>query len=78
MMYDVCLNYATISFHLFGFHTEFFPNLQTNVMYYKGISHALRTISRDEGILGLYKGLGATLLVCLSVTFSSIDQEEMI
>ncbi|KAM5556542.1 hypothetical protein ABKV19_024095 [Rosa sericea] len=36
--------------------------VQTNVMYYRGIGHALRTISRDEGIFGLYKGLGATLL----------------
>ncbi|XP_058109402.1 uncharacterized protein LOC131252743 [Magnolia sinica] len=35
---------------------------QRNVMYYRGISHALRTICRDEGIKGLYKGLGATLL----------------
>ncbi|KAK2637414.1 hypothetical protein Ddye_032206 [Dipteronia dyeriana] len=35
---------------------------QTNVMYYRGIGHALQTIFRDEGVLGLYKGLGATLL----------------
>ncbi|XP_031741674.1 mitochondrial substrate carrier family protein B isoform X2 [Cucumis sativus] len=35
---------------------------QTNVIYYKGILHTLRTICRDEGFLGLYKGLGATLL----------------
>ncbi|TXG49863.1 hypothetical protein EZV62_025738 [Acer yangbiense] len=35
---------------------------QTNVMYYRGIGHALQTICRDEGVLGLYKGLGATLL----------------
>uniref|UniRef100_A0A2P2LDJ7 Mitochondrial substrate carrier family protein B-like n=2 Tax=Rhizophora mucronata TaxID=61149 RepID=A0A2P2LDJ7_RHIMU len=35
---------------------------QTNVMYYRGIGHALQTITRDEGVLGLYKGLGATLL----------------
>lgn len=35
---------------------------QTNVIYYKGIWHALRTISKDEGLFGLYKGLGATLL----------------
>ncbi|CAN6442874.1 unnamed protein product [Victoria cruziana] len=35
---------------------------QTNVMYYRGISHALYTICRDEGIRGLYKGMGATLL----------------
>ncbi|XP_074569976.1 uncharacterized protein LOC141826614 [Curcuma longa] len=37
-------------------------SVQTNTMYYKGISHALYAISRDEGIRGLYKGLGATLL----------------
>ncbi|KAF9596090.1 hypothetical protein IFM89_007143 [Coptis chinensis] len=35
---------------------------QTNVIYYRGIGHTLRTICRDEGIFGLYKGLGATLL----------------
>ncbi|XP_024029228.1 mitochondrial substrate carrier family protein B isoform X2 [Morus notabilis] len=35
---------------------------QTNTMYYRGIWHALRTISCEEGIFGLYKGLGATLL----------------
>ncbi|KAG5239896.1 mitochondrial substrate carrier family protein [Salix suchowensis] len=27
-----------------------------------GIHHALKTISREEGVFGLYKGLGATLL----------------
>lgn len=37
--------------------------LQTNVMYYRGIWHALCTISKEEGASGLYKGLGATLLV---------------
>ncbi|XP_039034072.1 mitochondrial substrate carrier family protein B-like [Hibiscus syriacus] len=35
---------------------------QTNVTYYRGIWHALRTICKDEGGLGLYKGLGTTLL----------------
>lgn len=35
---------------------------QTNVIYYRGIWHALRTISKEEGLFGLYKGLGATLL----------------
>lgn len=35
---------------------------QRNEKYYKGIVHALQTISRDEGARGLYKGLGATLL----------------
>ena len=40
--------------------------LQTNVMYYKGIGHALATIARDEGLRGLYKGMGATLMVSQS------------
>ncbi|KMT18414.1 hypothetical protein BVRB_2g025610 isoform A [Beta vulgaris subsp. vulgaris] len=35
---------------------------QTNVTYYKGIGHALHTICKEEGPLGLYKGLGPTLL----------------
>ncbi|KAJ7964586.1 Mitochondrial substrate carrier family protein [Quillaja saponaria] len=35
---------------------------QTNVIYYRGLWHALQTIVKEEGILGLYKGLGATLL----------------
>ncbi|GJW10096.1 mitochondrial substrate carrier family protein B-like protein [Tanacetum coccineum] len=36
--------------------------LQRSTMYYNGIGHAIRTICRDEGFFGLYKGLGATLL----------------
>ena len=32
-------------------------------MYYQGVGHAFRTICREEGFLGLYKGLGATMLV---------------
>ncbi|RZC84221.1 hypothetical protein C5167_047000 [Papaver somniferum] len=35
---------------------------QTNAIYYRGMWHALRTISREEAAFGLYKGLGATLL----------------
>ncbi|KAL9226636.1 hypothetical protein vseg_002425 [Gypsophila vaccaria] len=35
---------------------------QTNVIYYNGIWHAIRTICKEEGVFGLYKGLGATLL----------------
>lgn len=35
---------------------------QTNVIYYRGIWHTLHAISKDEGLFGLYKGLGATLL----------------
>jgi hypothetical protein len=37
--------------------------LQKTTRYYKGIFHAVSTICRDEGVKGLYKGLGATLLV---------------
>ncbi|KAK6152487.1 hypothetical protein DH2020_015122 [Rehmannia glutinosa] len=43
---------------------------QRKAMYYKGIRHALHTICRDEGFLGLYKGLGATLLKTSSVNFA--------
>lgn len=35
---------------------------QTTSHYYTGISHALRTIVKDEGVFGLYRGLRATLL----------------
>ncbi|XP_010044008.2 mitochondrial substrate carrier family protein B [Eucalyptus grandis] len=35
---------------------------QTNTVYYRGIWHAFNTICREEGFLGLYRGLGATLL----------------
>lgn len=35
---------------------------QRNTMYYRGIWHAFHTIYREEGFLGMYKGLGATLL----------------
>lgn len=35
---------------------------QRSDMYYRGIGHTIRTICRDEGFFGLYKGLGATLL----------------
>ncbi|XP_050380172.1 uncharacterized protein LOC126797566 isoform X2 [Argentina anserina] len=35
---------------------------QRNALYYRGIGHAFHTICREEGFLGLYKGLGATLL----------------
>ncbi|KAK4761294.1 hypothetical protein SAY87_006187 [Trapa incisa] len=46
---------------------------QTNVIYYRGIMHALQTIIKEEGHLGLYKGLGATLLSVgpsIAVSFS--------
>lgn len=35
---------------------------QRNTVYYRGIWHAFNTICREEGFLGLYRGLGATLL----------------
>ncbi|KDO57951.1 hypothetical protein CISIN_1g018298mg [Citrus sinensis] len=35
---------------------------QRQAIYYKGIWHSFQTICREEGFLGLYKGLGATLL----------------
>ncbi|MCO5577648.1 hypothetical protein L7F22_031479 [Adiantum nelumboides] len=35
---------------------------QRNERYYKGMGHAVQTIFRDEGLKGLYKGLGTTLL----------------
>lgn len=35
---------------------------QTQHRYYRGIGHALATIAADEGLAGLYRGLGATLL----------------
>ena len=69
----------TLNVHQFFCHTFCFINLvqflQTNVMYYRGIGHALQTICRDEGVLGLYKGLGATLLVtfyCIVLFFMLI------
>lgn len=49
---------------------------QTNVNYYRGIWHALSTITREEGIFGLYKGLGACLLGVgpnLAISFSVYD-----
>ncbi|KAK4351387.1 hypothetical protein RND71_030700 [Anisodus tanguticus] len=49
---------------------------QTKVIYYRGICHALQTISREEGIAGLYKGMGATLLGVgpnLAISFSVYD-----
>ncbi|XP_009802224.1 uncharacterized protein [Nicotiana sylvestris] len=49
---------------------------QRNVIYYRGIWHALQTISREEGIAGLYKGMGATLLGVgpnLAISFSVYD-----
>ncbi|XP_010553275.1 PREDICTED: mitochondrial substrate carrier family protein B [Tarenaya hassleriana] len=49
---------------------------QRNSMYYRGIGHAFSTICREEGMLGLYKGLGATLLgvgPSLAISFSAYE-----
>ncbi|KAM1159598.1 hypothetical protein ACFX2I_032666 [Malus domestica] len=46
---------------------------QRNAPYYRGIGHAFHTICREEGFWGLYKGLGATLLVVgpsIAISFS--------
>lgn len=46
---------------------------QTNFTYYRGIGHALQTIIKEEGLLGLYKGLGTTLLTVgpnIAISFS--------
>ncbi|KAI3473186.1 hypothetical protein Pfo_030478 [Paulownia fortunei] len=50
---------------------------QRNAIYYQGIRHALHTICRDEGFLGLYKGLGATLLgvgPSIAISFSVYER----
>ncbi|KAH7672843.1 solute carrier family 25 (mitochondrial phosphate transporter) member 23/24/25/41 protein [Dioscorea alata] len=49
---------------------------QTKHVYYRGMSHALYAICRDEGVRGLYKGLGATLLgvgPSIAISFSVYD-----
>ncbi|KAJ6798663.1 mitochondrial substrate carrier family protein B-like isoform X1 [Iris pallida] len=49
---------------------------QTNQIYYRGISHSLQSICRDEGTRGLYKGLGATLLGVgpnIAISFSAYE-----
>ncbi|KAF9665124.1 hypothetical protein SADUNF_Sadunf16G0089500 [Salix dunnii] len=49
---------------------------QRNTMYYRGIWHAFHTICREEGFLGLYKGLGATLLgvgPSIAISFSAYE-----
>ncbi|MED6170749.1 hypothetical protein PIB30_034016 [Stylosanthes scabra] len=51
---------------------------QTNTTYYSGIFQALQTISKEEGIFGLYKGLGTTLLtVGPSIAISFTVYESM-
>ncbi|KAK7292894.1 hypothetical protein RJT34_15750 [Clitoria ternatea] len=49
---------------------------QRSAQYYRGISHTFSTICREEGFLGLYKGLGATLLgvgPSLAISFSVFE-----
>ncbi|CAH9133427.1 unnamed protein product [Cuscuta epithymum] len=49
---------------------------QTSTVYYRGIWHTLNTIKREEGVRGLYRGLGATLLGVgpnLAISFSVYD-----
>ncbi|XP_010528569.1 PREDICTED: mitochondrial substrate carrier family protein B-like isoform X2 [Tarenaya hassleriana] len=49
---------------------------QRNSIYYRGIGHAFHTICSEEGFLGLYKGLGATLLgvgPSLAISFSAYE-----
>lgn len=41
--------------------------------YYRGILHGLRRVVLEEGLLGLYRGLGVSLAVCvpsLAISFS--------
>ncbi|XAR69581.1 hypothetical protein NMG60_11001230 [Bertholletia excelsa] len=37
-------------------------DVSQSTLYYQGIRHAIQTVCKDEGIFGLYKGLGSTLL----------------
>ncbi|GLT92605.1 hypothetical protein SLE2022_104360 [Rubroshorea leprosula] len=49
---------------------------QRSTIYYRGIWHAFHTICREEGFLGLYKGLGATLLSVgpsIAISFSVFE-----
>lgn len=49
---------------------------QKSVIYYRGIWHAIHTICREEGFIGLYRGLGATLLgvaPSIAISFSVFD-----
>ncbi|AEC09462.1 putative mitochondrial carrier domain protein [Arabidopsis thaliana] len=53
---------------------------QRNAIYYQGIEHTFRTICREEGILGLYKGLGATLLgvgPSLAINFAAYESMKL-
>ena len=51
---------------------------QTSSTYYRGIGGTLRTIVRDEGLAGLYRGLGPTLLQTVpSLAFNYCAYETM-
>lgn len=70
----MCLCYVLLlpkqcSLSSIGLNTLYFDLFQRSSIYYQGVGHAFRTICREEGFWGLYKGLGATLLVrfiCIS------------
>ena len=55
-------SYINIYYNSIGLGTS-----QRQVIYYRGILHSFNTICKEEGFLGLYKGLGATLLVSFAV-----------
>lgn len=73
-------SYSVVSFHRAAGALQAYPldlvrtrlSAQTKGHYYTGIAHAVRTIARDEGLLGLYRGLGATLLQVLHYHLSQI------
>jgi len=49
---------------------------QTTHVKYTGMRHALRSIHAEEGVLGLYRGLGATLIgvaPSLAINFAAYD-----
>uniref|UniRef100_A0A7C8YAX0 Uncharacterized protein n=1 Tax=Opuntia streptacantha TaxID=393608 RepID=A0A7C8YAX0_OPUST len=50
------LPYSSINFYAYEHYKK------RNVMYYRGMWHALETICKEEGFPGLYKGLQATLV----------------
>lgn len=54
-----CIAYCYQAYPLDLVRTRFAA--QTTKRYYLGINHALQTIVQEEGLRGLYRGLGATL-----------------
>ncbi|KAF3555625.1 hypothetical protein F2Q69_00017568 [Brassica cretica] len=64
------LPYSALNFYAYEKYNK------RNTMYYQGIGHAFRTICREEGLLGLYKGLGATMLgvgPTLAINFATYE-----